>query len=64
MTESLMSEDLYTVVISKDYSEFYDKVNTLLKEGWLCQGGIFVDSYHGNYPYNKYYQAMIKPVEE
>ncbi|MBU2575953.1 DUF1737 domain-containing protein [Patescibacteria group bacterium] len=30
----------YTVVEERDIKDFLEKVNKLLQQGWICQGGI------------------------
>jgi len=43
----------YYVVQSDNMVEFRERVNTLIKDGWECQGGIACDPY-------RHYQAMVK----
>lgn len=47
----------YYVVTSYNLSEFQRLVETMMKIGWICQGGVSVVT---NGLSDQYYQAMIK----
>lgn len=40
MTSDRTVPPKYTVVTSDDFGKFEDRVNELLEEGWLLQGGV------------------------
>lgn len=48
---------MYEIVIAFSSSDLKQKVNSLMKKGWLPVGGIAFDSSNVN---KVYYQAMIK----
>lgn len=47
----------YTVVRTKNLDELIEKVNSLIKEGWIPQGGICESASRGTVDF---YQALIK----
>jgi len=45
-------------IIEEKYSEFSERIEVLMDEGWLPQGGIFVKN--EGLISERYYQAMVK----
>jgi len=53
------SLDCYTVVYEKHIDNLIGQVNSLQKDGWVCQGGLVltVDPYNNQ---RHFYQAMTR----
>jgi hypothetical protein len=45
----------YRIISCKDPMELVEKVNELIKEDWIPQGGLCVDG-------SSFYQAMVKII--
>ena len=51
-----MPDGMYHIVIGDSMSDLMLKVNHLMEEGWVPQGGLLKESPRD------YYQAMIRPL--
>jgi hypothetical protein len=57
---NIQTKTEYTVVSSRYSNEFLNKVNTLMSDNWLPQGGISVHGYGSNNWHTTYSQAFIR----